>query len=396
MVQTTLRAMRDSDIDQVLALNVQQEPHVGALDRSALRALVAVADVAVVAEREDATIVGFIIALVAGRDYASPNYQFFCRRSANFLYVDRIVVSDGAHRRGIGTQLYDHVRNHAIRRGLSEIACEVNLDPPNPVSLAFHLGRGFREVGRQTTYGGQVTVLLLAQRCLVSDQPADDRSISGFLDDDSVLELASDPLAGVSRWCDEARAAGAAEPAAMCLATVDHIGDPDARMVLLRGIDHGLCFYTNRTSSKGRQLAARPSATAVLFWPELERQIRVRGRVTQLEDVASDRYFASRPRSAQLSAWASEQSQPVESQAALEARWAAVEARFSAQAVGRPPHWGGFRLEPLAVEFWQGRPGRLHDRWVFTHDGGNQATDPTDDADRSRSLAVWSVRRLQP
>lgn len=179
-------------------------------------------------------------------------------------------------------------------------------------------------------------------------------------------DLSGDPMTDVARWLAEAVAASAPEPNAMVVATVDEDGAPDARVVLAKGLDaRGVVFFTNYTSRKGAQLAARPRATAVFFWQPLERQVRLAGEVTRVTPDESDVYFASRPRASQLGAWASHQSQPVADRATLERRLAETEARFAGGAIPRPPHWGGFRLTPRRVELWQGRAGRLHDRFAY-------------------------------
>lgn len=171
------------------------------------------------------------------------------------------------------------------------------------------------------------------------------------------------------RWIDEAGDAGAVEPTAMVLATVGADG-PDARVVLCKGVDHGVVWFTNHRSAKGRQLAADPRAAVTFHLAELERQVRVRGRAERLDAAQDDAYFASRPRASQLGAWASgEQSAPVDDRAALEAELAAVERRFAGGPVPRPDHWGGWRLVPHEVELWQGRPGRVHDRLLCTRGG---------------------------
>jgi pyridoxamine 5'-phosphate oxidase len=184
--------------------------------------------------------------------------------------------------------------------------------------------------------------------------------------------LSGDPMTDVARWLADAVAAGVPEPNAMVVATVDDTGAPDARVVLVKGVDpRGIVFFTNYTSRKGAQLAARPQASAVFFWQPLERQVRIAGDVTQVSSEESDAYFASRPRASQLGAWASHQSQPVADRATLERRLAETEARFAGGAVPRPPHWGGYRIAPRRVELWQGRVGRLHDRFVYERaDGG--------------------------
>jgi pyridoxamine 5'-phosphate oxidase len=200
---------------------------------------------------------------------------------------------------------------------------------------------------------------------------------SGRLHDGAV---AHDPLTQLRSWLDDAIAAELPEPTAITLATVDADGRPDARVVLLRGLDErGIWWFTNRRSAKGRQLASNPVASVVAHWQPLERQVRLRGPVEPLPDEESDAYFAGRPRGSQLGAWASDQSEPIADRAALDEQVAAVTARFEGVEVPRPPYWGGYLLRPETVEFWQGRPGRLHDR--LRHD---------------RHPDGWSVVRLQP
>lgn len=195
--------------------------------------------------------------------------------------------------------------------------------------------------------------------------------VAGELHEDDVP--VDDPLAAVRAWLDAALAAEVPEPTAMTLATVDPAGVPDARILLLRGLDaRGVWWFTNRTSAKGAQLADRPVAAAVLYWPQLERQIRLRGRVEDLSDAASDAYWEERPPKSQVAAWASDQSGTVAGRDELEARFAAAGARYDeVERVPRPPHWGGQLLRPDAVELWQGRRSRLHDRlrYIRTAEG---------------------------
>lgn len=185
----------------------------------------------------------------------------------------------------------------------------------------------------------------------------------------SEAETASDPYQQFGRWWSEVQAAGFLEPTAVTLATVGADGQPVARMVLLKDWDaEGFTFYTNYQSRKARELEASGRAGLLFFWDRLYRQVRIEGTVSRVSAAESDAYFATRPRGSQLGAWASPQSQTLPDRASLEARVAALETQYAGQPVPRPPHWGGYRVSPLAFEFWQGRESRLHDRIVYTCD----------------------------
>ncbi len=194
-------------------------------------------------------------------------------------------------------------------------------------------------------------------------------------------DLRPDPLAQFRGWFEDALAAGLHEPNAMTLATATPDGKPSARVVLLKGFDErGFVFYTNYEGRKGEELGRNPRAALVFYWGELERQVRIEGRASRVPERESDAYYASRPRGSRLGAWASEQSRPVEGREVLESRLRALEREYEGREVPRPPFWGGYRVEPEAVEFWQGRQNRLHDRIVY----------------RRRGAGGWEIERLQP
>jgi pyridoxamine 5'-phosphate oxidase len=193
---------------------------------------------------------------------------------------------------------------------------------------------------------------------------------------------ADEPMRLFAAWLEAASASELRDPTAMTLATVDADGLPDARMVLLKGADErGFVFYTNTESQKGRELAASPVAALVFHWKSINRQVRVRGSAERVSDAEADAYFASRAKQAQIGAWASKQSAPLESRLAFEKAVALAAARYAIGEVPRPPHWSGYRIVPRSIEFWQDRPFRLHDRIVF---------------ERKEPGAPWRKTRLYP
>ena len=190
--------------------------------------------------------------------------------------------------------------------------------------------------------------------------------------------IGDDPIAAIADWIQFATAHGEPQPNAMSLATVSGSGQPSARTVLLKRVDHGLVFFTNYNSAKAADIAATGRAAANLTWLNIHRQVRASGRVTKVTAKESDDYFASRPRGSQIAAAASDQSAPLADRATLESAFVELADRYEAS-IPRPAHWGGYRLVPDRVEFWQGRPNRMHDRLEFTRVGSG-----------------WSAQRLAP
>lgn len=195
----------------------------------------------------------------------------------------------------------------------------------------------------------------------------------------AIKDMADEPLLQLRQWVEDARAAAMVEPTAMVLATADDDGQPSARVVLMRGIDAGVCFYTNYDSRKGRALAAHPQAAATFWWDRLERSVRVEGTVEKMSRQASRAYFGGRPRGSQIAALTSRQSQPMASRDAFDAQLGANAVRLEGAEIPCPDNWGGYRLLPARVEFWQGRDNRAHDRIVY-----------------SRADGQWQRQRLQP
>ncbi|HXY92496.1 MAG TPA: pyridoxamine 5'-phosphate oxidase [Acidimicrobiia bacterium] len=192
--------------------------------------------------------------------------------------------------------------------------------------------------------------------------------------------LDPDPIVQFRQWYEHAGRAGTVQPDAMIVASATSDGRPSARAVLLRGIDHGFCFFTNFESRKGRELDANPRAAALFHWPEVQRQVRATGPVERVSRDDSDAYWRNRPRESRISAWASSQSEPIASRDELDARAREVAARFGEGDIPLPPFWGGYRLVPDTIEFWQHHDDRLHDRLEYVREAGGS----------------WAIRRLQP
>ncbi|MCM0592228.1 MAG: pyridoxamine 5'-phosphate oxidase [Gloeotrichia echinulata DVL01] len=204
-----------------------------------------------------------------------------------------------------------------------------------------------------------------------------DYSLEGLNETD----VNNNPFIQFTKWFQQALAAQLPEPNAMTIATATPDGKPAARMVLLKDFDErGFVFFTNYNSRKGQELAENPQAALVFWWVELERQVRICGRVEKISENESDKYYDSRPENSRLGAWVSNQSEVIENREVLEQRWQDFQRRYDNQDIPRPPHWGGLRVIPAEIEFWQGRPSRLHDRLLYTrldHDS-------------------WKIERLSP
>lgn len=192
-------------------------------------------------------------------------------------------------------------------------------------------------------------------------------------------DVVADPLAQFQTWFDQALTAGVPEPNAMTVASVSADGRPSARMLLLKGVDHGFVFYTNYTSRKASELDQQGVAALVFYWHSMHRQVRVEGVIERVSEAESDAYFLSRPHGSQLGAWASDQSQVIPDRTILERRVAELAQQYAEQPISRPPQWGGYRLLPDVIEFWQGRPSRLHDRLRYRLVG-----------------QTWLIERLSP
>lgn len=197
------------------------------------------------------------------------------------------------------------------------------------------------------------------------------------LDESSV---SPDPFEQFSKWLNEAVKSNIPEPTAMVLSTIDQTGNPESRVVLLKELSSkGLIFFTNYNSRKGQQISGNPHVSVVFFWPENERQVRIKGTAEKIPEKESENYFFSRPLDSQLGAWASPQSQVIESRKILDDNYTQYQKYFQNHEIKKPPHWGGFLIRPVYFEFWQGRPNRLHDRLEYILSGDD-----------------WIIRRLAP
>lgn len=232
-----------------------------------------------------------------------------------------------------------------VRQAQRDFECQVGYARPNP-SLALILSLSKDERG-----------------------PTEGSRLDQTPDDPELIFAAEEPIALFSAWLSAAEQTEPNDANAMCLATVDAAGLPDARMVLLKGHgEDGFVFYTNLESTKGAELAANPKAALLFHWKSLRRQVRVRGTVQLVGDAEADAYFASRHPQSRIGAWASAQSRPLESREALEARASEFAERFG-EIIPRPPNWSGFRLQPREIEFWRDGAHRLHDRFLFKREG---------------------------
>jgi len=190
----------------------------------------------------------------------------------------------------------------------------------------------------------------------------------------------NDPILQLTAWLHDAIENQKADPTAMVLSTIDREGNPESRVVLLKELkDEGLIFFTNYDSKKGQQITINPHVSVIFFWPELERQVRIKGKAEKISEEDSESYFLSRPLDSQLGAWASPQSQVIESRQVLDDNYAHFKQHFENQKITKPPHWGGFLIRPAYFEFWQGRSNRLHDRLEYV---------PAENS--------WQIRRLAP
>ncbi|MCX6291903.1 MAG: pyridoxamine 5'-phosphate oxidase [Bacteroidetes bacterium] len=194
-------------------------------------------------------------------------------------------------------------------------------------------------------------------------------------------KVSKNPITQFEQWMENALEVKVQEPNAMTLATVGKNGQPDARIVLLRGVDkNGFSFFTNYKSLKGREIRENKKVCLNFYWPEVARQVRITGIIEKISSRASDEYFQSRPRESQIGAWASEQSAAIENRGVLEKKFVEYEKKFTGKKISRPPHWGGYAVKPAAIEFWQGRASRLHDRILY----------------EKKRNGLWKISRLSP